>query len=160
MHTHTLRRALVVGLALVVLLLALYHRAAAEAPTRSHPAHVQIWQMLPALRDSDAEHASGAYLPGVGAVITLDLLRGPNTMPDQPAHRGVHDWAIYLMQTFGAQLDAVPPDERISVSVDFFDYDTRTYHQLVVMCRAADAADPARYTLWLNGQPYAAEVGE
>jgi hypothetical protein len=141
-------------LAACALLVLLWQGARAEVPVVSHPAHVQVRQILPALRDSEAEHASGAYLPGVGAVVTLDLVRGPNTMPGQPAPISVRDWTIYLMQTFGAQLDAVPPDELIAFSVDFYDFDSTTYQQLVIRSRAADAADPLAYEVWLNGQPY------
>jgi hypothetical protein len=141
-------------LAVLVLLLAVWQVARAEAPIVSHPAQVQLAQMMPALIDSEAEHASGAYIPGVGAVVTLDLLRGPNATPGKPAAAGVRDWLLYLVQTFGPQLEAVPPDEIITFSVQFYDYDSATYQQLVIVSRAAEVSDPAQYEVWLNGQPY------
>jgi hypothetical protein len=154
MKQRTIQRAVWGTLAACGLLLLLWQGVRADAPLVSHPAHVQVRQMIPSLSDSEAERASGAYIPGVGAFVTLDLLRGPNTMQGQPAHIGVRDWSIYLMQTFGPQLEAVPPDELITISVDFYDFDSTTYQQLVVVSRAADAADPQTYQVWLNGQPY------
>jgi hypothetical protein len=142
-------------LALLVLLLAAWQVVRAEAPVVSHPAQVQLAQMMPSLIDSEAEHASGAYIPGVGAVVTLDLLRGPNATPGKTAAAGVYDWLFYLVQTFGPQLEAVPPDEIITFSVQFYDYDSATYQQFVIVSRAAEVDDPAQYDVWLNGQPYA-----
>lgn len=149
-------------LGLALLLGGGWRLAFADAPGASHPAQAQVKRLLPSLIDSEAERASGAYVPGVGAVIAIDLLRGPNTAPGQPAHVGTRDWAIYLVQTFGPQLGAVPPDETIAFSIDYYDFASVSYHQLVVTARAADVADPSRYTIWLNGRPYdaatAAEV--
>jgi hypothetical protein len=144
---------------IVVLALGTWHLAGATAPSLSHPAQVQVLQILPALRDSEAEHASGAYFPGLGAFFSLELLRGPNTVPNQPAHQGTRDWAIYLMQQFGPRLAAVPPTEQIAMSISFYDFTTVSYSQLVVNSAAADVADPTRYQYWLNGQPYDQATG-
>jgi polysaccharide pyruvyl transferase CsaB len=148
------RRTLLLGLTMLVVLLLMWQVARADAPSVGHPAQQQIQLIMPSLIDSEAEHVSGAYIPGVGAVLTLDLLRGPNTLPDKPSYQGTRDWAIYLMQTFGPQLSAVPPDEQIAMSIDFYDYADTVYHQLVIACRASAAADPGRYTIWLDGKPY------
>ncbi len=127
----------------------------AAIPTTSHPAHAQVRQILPTLFQSQAEHVAGAYTPGMGATIILDLIRGPNSVPNQPSYVGTRDWAIYLMQTFGSQLTAVPADEQIAISVDFYDYHDVTFHQLVVSTPAATVGDPSAYTILLDGQPYA-----
>lgn len=144
-----------------VLVCAVLWRAAWAAAPASAPAsaHAQVRQILPSLRDSEAEQASGSYVPGLGAVITLELLRGPNTVAGQPAHVGTRDWAIYLMQTFGTRLSAVPPDERIAFAIDYYDFTSVGFHQLVVSCPAAAAGDPARYEIWLDGKPYAELAG-
>lgn len=147
-------RSLLVGGCLAVLFLIVWSGARAGAPSSANPAQEQVRAVLPALRNSEAEHASGAYVPGVGAVITLDLVRGPNSLPDKTPADGTRDWAIYLLQTFGPKLTAVPPDETIAFSIDFFDYDTALYHQLVVRTIATDVSDPTSYRLWLDGQPY------
>lgn len=143
---------------LLLLVLAGWQVVRADPPVVSHPAQEQLMQILPALIDSEAEHASGAYIPGVGAVVTLDLLRGPNSTPNQDAATGVRAWLIYLVETFGTQLTAVPPDEIITFSVQFYDYERATYQQLVIVSRAADVHDSAQYTIWLNGKPYAEGV--
>jgi hypothetical protein len=147
-------RSLLFGTMTLMVLLLMWQVARAEAPSASHPAQQQIMQIMPSLIDSEAEHASGAYIPGMGAVLTLDMIRGPNALADKPSYLGTRDWAIYLMQTFGPQLNAVPPDERIAMSVDFYDYTDTVYHQLVITTRAGDAADPAKYTLWLDGKGF------
>jgi hypothetical protein len=151
-------RSLLAGGSLALLLLIVWSGARAGAPTIPNPAQEQVRAILPALRNSEAEHASGAYLPGIGAVITLDLVRGPNSLPDKPPADGTRDWAIYLMQTFGPKLTAIPPDETIALSIDFFDYDAALYHQLVVRTIAADVSDPTSYRVWLDGQPYGDHV--
>ena len=133
----------------------IWQMASADAPYQSHPAHTQIKQILPSLQDSEAEHVAGAYIPGVGAVITIDLLHGPNSVEGQPSHESTLGWLLYLMQTFGPQLDAVPTQEIIAISIDFYDYDTVVYHHLVATCAAANAADPGKYQIWLNGTNYA-----
>lgn len=147
-------------LGLALLLGGGWRLAFADAPAAGHPAQAQVKRLLPSLIDSEAERAAGAYVPGVGAVIAIDLLRGPNTVPGQPAHVGTRGWAIYLLQTFGPQLGGVPPDETIAFSIDYYDFASVSYHQLVVTARAAEVSDPARYTVWLNGRPYDAATAE
>jgi polysaccharide pyruvyl transferase CsaB len=151
---HRRWRSLLFGTVTLALLLLMWQVARADAPTASHPAQQQLTLIMPSLADSEAEHASGAYIPGIGAVITLDVLRGPNTIPDKPAHLGVRDWAIYLMQTFGPQLNAVPPTEQIALSAEYYDYTNTVYHQLVILCHPADVADASKYTIWLDGKPF------
>ncbi|MBP8107630.1 MAG: hypothetical protein KAZ26_11510 [Caldilineaceae bacterium] len=157
------RRMVVAGLLGVVLALSLWWAGSwAIAPMVSHPAHVQIQQILIPLVASEAEHVMGAYYPGIGAMVSMDVLRGPNAVPGQPAHVGTRGWAVYLMQTFGGQLTAVPPTEKIAFSIDFYDYDTAVYHQLVLIAQADQIQDATRYEYWLDGQPYdqrAAELG-
>ena len=114
-------------------------------------AQTQVEQILTPLRDSEAERASGAYVPGVGAVFSLDLVRGPNTASDKPAATGVRDWVIYLMQTFGSKLDAVPGNETIAMNVEYYDYSTDSYHQFTAAARAATISDPATYSFWVDG---------
>ena len=148
-------------LAILVLLIAVagaWRLAQADAPSMGHPAQAQLRRLQPTLMDSEAEHVGVAYIPGLGAVITLDLLRGPNSVKDKPSYIGVRDWVIYLMQTFGSQLSAVPSGETIAISVDFYDYASVVYHQLVVKSRAATAADAGSYEIWLDGMPYEAAV--
>ena len=147
-------RSLRIGGAALVMLLLMWQVARADAPSVGHPAQQQIQLIMPALIDSEAEHASGAYIPGLGAVLTLDLLRGPNALADKTSYQGTRDWAIYMMQTFGPQLNAVPPDEKIALSVNFYDYGDTVYHQLVIITRAAAAADTGNYLVWLDGKPY------
>jgi polysaccharide pyruvyl transferase CsaB len=147
------RSLLLGGITLVVLLL-MWQVTNAAAPQDGNPAQQQIKLILPSLRDSEAEHAAGAYIPGFGAALTLDLVRGPNSMADKSPAVGTRDWTIYLMGTFGPRLDAVPPDEYIAISVNFYDFDERQYHQLVIVSRAADVADSSKYTTWLEGQPF------
>jgi hypothetical protein len=147
------RSLLLGGITLAVLLL-MWQAATAAAPAGGNPVQQQIKQILPSLRDSEAEHAAGAYIPGIGAVLTLDLVRGPNSLPDKSANAGTRDWAVYVMGAFGPRLDAVPPDESIAISVNFFDFDDRQYRQLVIVSRATDIADSAKYTIWLDGLPF------
>lgn len=141
------------GLAALVAIL-IWQSVAAEAPIVGSPAHIQVKQILTSLRDSEAESADGAYFPGVGAFVTLTLLRGPNSVKGKTAYDGTRDWMIYLMQTFGPKLAAVPPTETIGMSVDFYDYDLQVYHQLVMTAHASDIADPSKYQVTLDGQAY------
>ena len=154
------RRLSLIALATIVLTGGLWWAGSwAGAPMVSHPAHGQIQQILTPLIASEAEHVMGAYYPGIGAMISLDLLRGPNSVPGQPAYVGTRDWAIYLMQSFGGQLTAVPPGEKIAFSIDFYDYDVAVYHQLVLIAQAAQVQDPGSYEYWLDGQPYDQQTG-
>jgi hypothetical protein len=59
-----------------------------------------------------------------------------------------------LTQTFGAKLTAVPPEESIGFSVNFYDYNQVTFRQLVVVSKAADIATPAKYKIYLDGKPF------
>ncbi len=124
-------------------------------PAAANEAHRQVRRAVPSLIDSEAERATGVYVPGVGATFALDLLRGPNTAQGQASYVGVRDWTVYLLQTFGPQLSAVPPEETIAMAVDYYDFPTRSYHQLVVVTRAKSAGDPASYSVWLDGKPFA-----
>jgi hypothetical protein len=154
------RPLLLAGVALVALLM-MWQVVGAQAPAGvPNAAQDQLIQILPSLRDSEAEQVAGAYIPGVGAVITLDLLRGPNTFKDKPADAGVRDWAVYLMGAFGPKLSAVLPEETIAISVNYYDFATRTYHQLVITSTSANVKDSGTYRIWLDGQRFggAAEV--
>jgi hypothetical protein len=148
------KRAFILGLLGGLVLLLTWHVALADVPRVSHPAHRQVYQIIPDLLNSEAEYATGAYIPTIGAVITMNLIRGPNTLADKPSYEGTRDWVIYLMQTFGPRLTEVPPTEAVAISVDFYDYAQVGYYQLVVTSRAADVADPSKYSIWLNGKPY------
>lgn len=154
-------RSLLLGSLALALLLMMWQAASAQGLVLGpHPAQEQIRQILPALRDSEAERASGAYIPGVGAVIALDLIRGPNSLPDKASYAGVHDWAYYLLGAFGPKLSAVPADETIAISIEYFEYRDRVYHQFVISSRAGDIADGAKYHAWLEGQPYEQAVAQ
>ena len=118
-------------------------------------AHRQVRRTVPSLIDSEAERATGVYVPGVGATFALDVLRGPNSAPGKPSYAGTHDWTIYLMQTFGPKLTAVPPEETIAFAVDYYDFASLSYHQIVVLSKAKTVADPTSYTVWLDGRLYA-----
>jgi len=155
-HKRTL---LPLGLAGVLLFLVTRQIAQADAPTISHPAHNQVRAILPELRDTQAEHASGAYVPGVGAILTLELVRGPNSIKDLSPSTGTQDWAIQLMRTFGPRLNEVPPYETIALSIDFYDYAVVVYHQLVITCRAAEINHPSQYLIWLDGKPLENSAG-
>lgn len=157
-RTSRRRRTLIGAIALIALLILGWQLVAAEDPAASNPVQAQVKQFLPSLRDSEAEYASGAYIPGVGAIYTIDLIRGPNSVKGKPSYEGTRDWAIYLMQSFGAKLDRVPRTETIAISVDFYDFTLRTNRQLVIRCLAADAATPDKYAIFLDGQPYAEAV--
>jgi O-antigen/teichoic acid export membrane protein len=147
-------RSLLLGGITLAVLLMMWQAASAAPPAGGNPAQQQVKLILPSLRDSETESAAGAYIPGVGAVLTLDLVRGPNSLPDKSSFLGTRDWAVYLMGAFGPKLDAVPPGETIAISVNFYDFDDRQYRQLVITSRAADVADSARYTIWLEGRPF------
>ena len=154
-------RSLLLGSLTLVLLLLMWQAASAQSVVLGpHPAQDQIRQILPSLRDSEAERATGAYIPGVGAVIALDLIRGPNSLPDKASYAGVHDWAYYLLGAFGPKLSAVPPDETIAISIEYFEYSDRVYHQFVISSRAGDIADSAKYHAWLEGLPYEQAVAQ
>ena len=156
-------RTLLLGVATLATLLLMWQIAGAQASRPGNPAQEQMIQILPSLRDSEAEQAAGAYIPGVGAIISLELLHGPNAWPDKPADQGVRDWAIFLMGTFGPKLDAVPPGETIAISVRYYDFTARNYHQLVITSRAADAANSGTYAIWQDGMaanPRAEQMGQ
>jgi hypothetical protein len=153
------RKKVFISLAIVLVLVLMWQVVQASPPVISSPAHQQVRQILYSLRDSEAEHASGAYVPGVGVVFSLELLRGPNTIKNKPAYVGTRDWTVYLMQTFGPKLTAVPASETISFSVDFYDYAQVVYHQLVISSKASEVADPAKYKVWLDGKTYAEATG-
>ncbi|MEI8165120.1 MAG: polysaccharide pyruvyl transferase family protein [Chloroflexales bacterium] len=144
------RTLLLGGTSLAVRLLR-WQIAGAQGSRPGNPAQAQVINIMPALRDSEAEQAAGAYIPGVGAVFSLDLLRGPNAWPNKPAYDGVRDWAVYLLGAFAPKLDAVPPNETIAISVRYYNFTSRDYHQLVISCRAANAADGATYAIWHDG---------
>jgi polysaccharide pyruvyl transferase CsaB len=150
---------LLLGSVVLVLLLLMWQVAAAAPSQAGVSPQEQVKQIIPALRDSEADQAGGAYIPGVGVVFTLDLLRGPNTFKDKAPAPGVHDWAVYLMGAFGPRLDAVPPDEIIAISINYYDFDERNYHQQVIRCRAADIKDSSKYQVWLDGIPYEQAIG-
>ncbi len=150
------RRSIILGLLGGAILMLMWQLAAAQAPSPiGHPAQNQLRQILLSLKASEAEHALGGYVPGVGAVVNMELVRGPNSLADKTPYVGTHDWMIYLMQTFGPQLTEVPPNETIALSVDYFDYNDRLWHQLIVKSSPADVANVAAYQIWLDGIPYA-----
>ena len=120
----------------------------------NHPAQTQLLQLLPSLRASEAESVSGAYLPRVGALFTLDLLRGPNAIEGKSAEEGVRDWGIYLLQTFGSKLTAVPEQEKIAISINFYDYELNAFRQLVLTVSAESVTQTEQYAIWLDGQPF------
>lgn len=111
----------------------------------------QVTEVLGPLRDSEAEYAMGAYVPGEGVTFSLELVRGPNTAEGQTASEGTRAWALYLLETFGPRLTAVPDDELISISVDFYDVADERYHSLVVSVDAADLGNPFATQCWLDG---------
>ena len=118
----------------------------------NHPVQIQLRQIQNGLIDSEAESVLGAYIPGVGAVINMTLVRGPNAIPDKSPVIGVQDWLIYLMQTFGNQLTAVSDPEIIVFSVDYYDYTINGWQQMVMQTAASTISNPAFYQIWLNGQ--------
>ena len=126
----------------------------------AHPAQSQVRSILPSLNDSEAERSMGGYVPGVGAFITLDLVRGPNSARNQPSYQGTRNWLIYIVQTFGGRLTAVPPNETIAFSVEFFNYERMTFDQLTISVRAADVKDPTKYQVSLNGIAYDQALAE
>ena len=148
------KRFLLLALGLGVMIFLMWQGVRANAGVSGFPAQIQVDQVVPSLIASEAEHASGAYVPGVGAVFIMDLLRGPNSAKGKIPAYGVRDWSIYLMQTFGPKLDAVPPTETIAFSIEFYDYSTLSYHQFVLTSKAADVSDPAKYVVWLDGKPF------
>ena len=119
----------------------------------NHPAQTQLRQIQNGLIDSEAESVLGAYIPGVGAVTNMTLVRGPNALPEKSAVIGVQDWLIYLMQTFGSQLTAVSDPEKIIFSVDYYDYTINGWQQMVMQATASTISNPTSYQIWLNGQP-------
>jgi hypothetical protein len=154
------KRLMILGIIASLLMVMMWQVVHADAPTVTHPAQKQVNQIMASLIDSEAEHANGAYFPGAGAFITMDLLRGPNSTKKKASYEGTRDWLIYLMQTFGPKLTEVPPAETIGMSVEFYDYAQVFYHQLVITCRAGDVSDPGKYNIWLDGKPYAEAVGQ
>ncbi|NWJ95797.1 MAG: hypothetical protein HXX20_08455 [Chloroflexi bacterium] len=154
------RRSLLLASLTALLLALMWQSASADIPVVTHPAQAQVRQIMGSLIDSEAEHASGAYYPGVGAFITMDLLRGPNSVKNKPSYEGTRDWLLYMMQTFGAKLKAVPPEETIAMSVEFYDYAQVSFHQLVIVSTAADIASPNKYKIWLDGRAYSSRPAE
>lgn len=120
----------------------------------AYPAQRQLWALLPALQETEAEKASGTYLPGIGAVIDLALVRGPNARGGAGAADRTRDWAQYILRTYGMQLTAISPNETITLAITFYDYSYRANRQLVITSRPADLADPQRQRVWLDGMPY------
>ncbi len=163
MRSIVLRNGSTIFTVLAILVLTLLWRfASAQEPTPvpGNPAQIQLWQIMVALNDSEAEYALGSYIPGTGAVINMHLIRGPNTIPGKTSYKGTRDWVTELMRIFGPQLTAVPSNETIAFSVEFFDYPDRVWHQIVVTSRAADVGDVDKYQIWLNGRPYVEVAGE
>ncbi|MGI9253103.1 MAG: hypothetical protein ACR2J8_05105, partial [Thermomicrobiales bacterium] len=146
-------RASALALAALAALLALAWPALAEDAATNQAARDQVREALAPLRDSEAEQALGAYVPGEGATFAIELVRGPNAAEGQPAANGVRAWATYLMQTFGPTLTAVPAQERIAMSIEFYAYDDDRFHTLVLRADAAAVADAATYLCWLDGIP-------
>jgi hypothetical protein len=124
-------------------------------PSQESRPQLQLAKMVVPLNDSQAAHASGTYIPGVGVVVVAELIRGPNSTADQPPIAGVLAWGTNALQTYGPQLDAVPSNEAIALSIDFYDYPGHTWHQLLLKGRAATIATPGTYSAWLDGKPYA-----
>jgi hypothetical protein len=114
----------------------------------------QVDTALVSLRDSEAETASGSYVPGSGAFFTIELIRGPNTAVDDAPYQGVRDWAIYLMSNFGPQLSAVPAGEVIAFTIRYYDYIDGSFHYLTLAAPANATAAVDRYTIWLDGAIY------
>lgn len=145
------------GIVLVWLLLwsitrAEEHAAPTSPAAQHHPAQ-QLQQVEAALLAGEAEQASAAYIPGTGAVISIHLPQGAAQQRGQPAHVGVQRWLLAQVQTLEPQLAAVPPEETISFSVNFYDPASDSVHQLVLSSQAASSHDPASYACWLNGEP-------
>ena len=146
--------------ALVLVLTVMWRMADADAPTLSHPAQKQVKDILYSLQDSEAERASGAYFPSQGAFISLDLIRGPNSVKGRQSFEGVSNWGIYLLQYFGGKLTAVPTSENIAISIDFYDFPMLVYRQIVLISKASDIKDPSKYTIYLDGKPYSQATGQ
>lgn len=141
-------------LCLVFLVLTSPLRALAQDASSIPEAQRQVSSAVGPMMDSEAEYAAGSYIPGVGAVFTLSLLRGPNSVTDRPPHAAVRDWMIYLLQTFGSRLTAVPPGETIAITVSYYDYSDNGYHLLTMSSLASTVTDPGSYSVWLDGVPY------
>jgi hypothetical protein len=116
------RRSPTLALCAVVLCGLMWEGAGAAPPHRSHPAHRQVRSLASSFPRTEVDQAMGAYVPGVGAVITFQVVRGPNTVRGKSAFDGVLDWLVHIMSTRASKLDAVPADETISLSADFFEY--------------------------------------
>lgn len=65
----------------------------------------------------------------------------------------MRDWAVYLLGAFGPRLSAVPPDETIAIRINYYDFQARSHHQMVISSRAADVADAGAYAIWSDGAP-------
>ncbi|GAC1353421.1 MAG: hypothetical protein NVSMB42_08550 [Herpetosiphon sp.] len=152
------RKRCLMVLAFVGVIGGMWQMAKADAPVIGDPAQQQIQAIMPDLLDSEASHVMGAYYPGSGAYVSFNLLRGPNTRPPATPADGTRDWMIYLMQKYGAKLTAVPANEKIAMSVTFYDYTAVVYHQLVVSAPAARIGDTASYAVWLDGKPYSGQA--
>jgi len=116
--------------------------------------------VLVSLRDSEAETATGSYVPGSGAFFSIELIRGPNSAVDDAPYRGVRDWAIYLMSNFGAQLTAVPADEVIAFTIRYYDYIDSSFHYLTLTAPASATSTVDSYTIWLDGAIYNEESAQ
>jgi hypothetical protein len=149
-----------IAFGLFLVMTVMWRMADADAPTLSHPAQKQVKTILYSLQDSEADKASGAYHPGSGAFISLDLIRGPNSAKNKASYQGVRDWGIYLLQTFGGRLTEVPAEETISISIDFYDFTQVVYRQIVLSSKAADIKDPSKYKIYLDGKPYDQATGQ
>ncbi len=149
------KRSIAITAVVVPMLVLMWQLARAQTPVIGHPAQAEVRQILLALNDSEAEQVMGSYIPGIGAVINIQLVRGPNAIQGKTSYVGTHDWVMYLMPTFGSQLQSVPQNEIISFSVDFFDYNDRLWHHLVMTSPASGIADTSQYQIWLDGEPYA-----
>lgn len=144
----------------VLLLMWQLARAQAPIPPADQPIQAQIQDVVGSLLTSEANNASGAHIPGVGVIFTMDLIRGPNTLSRNNPFDSTRDWATYLMQTFGAKMTELPDNEIIAMSVDFYDYSRTINHQLVITSRKSQIADPTTYTFYLNSKPYAEAVAQ
>jgi hypothetical protein len=138
---------------MLTLMLPAFPAAAQDVPQNLEAQH-QIDTVLVSLRDSEAETAAGSYVPGSGAFFSLELIHGPNSEVSDAPYRGVRDWAIYLMSTFGGQLTAVPAGEAIAFTIRYYDYIDSSFHYLTLSAPANATATVDGYAIWLDGAAY------
>jgi len=122
------------------------------APSQKTLPQRELMKLTEPLDAAGAAHAEATYIPGFGAVVVADVVRGPNATSSSRLVASVTSWGEGILATYGPGMVAVPRNQIIALSLDFYDFSGHIWRQLLLESRAGTVIHPATYAIWLDGR--------